>query len=389
MSADRAADALATTNTKLHFPESIIPSRNSDQTIVTDVTILKGTNFGPFPGTDAVAKDYNNWMEYVTCVKDFYESNLVVAVFKKQLYFRCHRAILAGTELLVWGGNKKAHLGDFSRWGKEKLTFVCQVCDFESENMQTLIIHCNTVHQMRDVPRTNCKCPYCPHVATLRTNLRKHIIGHGINLFKAQLPTEKCIKKKKTAKINEKNNKIQNNTPTMVKETMTPTIDITEMKNIPLAAAESITGAPESHNYKCKFCKKTFNRIKQLYGHMGSKHKINKYEYQQLPNNDDKQSSDNKPIHLSPWKRRRQRQKRMGIVDFKCSYCDKTFFTYQTRSRHIRSVHLGIKYFCSVCKKGFCRKDQSINHIRRKHPNKSKVYMIIKEKDTIISQILV
>uniref|UniRef100_T1IJN1 SET domain-containing protein n=1 Tax=Strigamia maritima TaxID=126957 RepID=T1IJN1_STRMM len=103
------------------FPESVIPSKYSNQVIVTDVLISRGTSFGPFPGNDASEKKFNNWMQYVTSVRDYCEANLIVAFFKEQLYFHCNKNIPAGTELVVWAGQKKRHLKDSSEWAKYKI----------------------------------------------------------------------------------------------------------------------------------------------------------------------------------------------------------------------------------------------------------------------------
>ena len=59
----------------------------------------------------------------------------------------------------------------------------------------------------------------------------------------------------------------------------------------------------------------------------------------------------------------------MDQYKIKCDLCNKTFTTIGNLNRH-RTLHTGNKtYFCSVCDKGFYRKEHLFGHMGRIHPS--------------------
>uniref|UniRef100_T1IJN0 C2H2-type domain-containing protein n=1 Tax=Strigamia maritima TaxID=126957 RepID=T1IJN0_STRMM len=262
----------------LLFPKSIIPSKFPERTIVTDVLILNGTSFGPYPGNDATEKKFNNWMQYVTSVTDFNEANLVVAFSKKQLYFHCNRTIPAGTELLVWAGEMKRHLQDSSKWINEtNLTFLCQNCDFNTRQIQLFVIHINSSHLMYKVPTTNCKCPHCPQIVMHKKNLRRHVLKHGINLNSN--PSEDDEEEEKILSKSETESEFDSESVSEFEfksVSLPKSVSDSDSSKMSIAKNKDTT---DVYVYNCKFCRKTFNRLPQLYGHMGAAHKLNKSQF--------------------------------------------------------------------------------------------------------------
>ena len=55
---------------------------------------------------------HSNWMRYVNCSRTEDEQNLIAYQYRGEIFYRAHKDIQAGSELLVWYGEQYAsHLG--------------------------------------------------------------------------------------------------------------------------------------------------------------------------------------------------------------------------------------------------------------------------------------
>ena len=52
---------------------------------------------------------------------------------------------------------------------------------------------------------------------------------------------------------------------------------------------------------------------------------------------------------------------------YPCKFCDKEFGHYSNRLKHIRAVHLGIKYKCELCTKKYSSLSALTVHIKVEH----------------------
>ena len=56
---------------------------------------------------------------------------------------------------------------------------------------------------------------------------------------------------------------------------------------------------------------------------------------------------------------------------FLCSTCHSSFTKRANLKRHIKSVHLNVRFICDVCKSEFKRKEYLTRHMRSAHPTPS------------------
>ena len=62
-----------------------------------------------------------------------------------------------------------------------------------------------------------------------------------------------------------------------------------------------------------------------------------------------------------------QQQEIVQEKTFPCKYCDKEFGHISNRIKHIRAVHLGVKYKCEICNKKYSSSQGLTSHIKADH----------------------
>lgn len=67
---------------------------------------MKDGKFSHF--VDGADESSGNWMRFVNCSRCEREQNLVSYQYKGEIFYRNYKDIMAGTELLVWYGDKYA-----------------------------------------------------------------------------------------------------------------------------------------------------------------------------------------------------------------------------------------------------------------------------------------
>ena len=52
---------------------------------------------------------------------------------------------------------------------------------------------------------------------------------------------------------------------------------------------------------------------------------------------------------------------------YDCNQCNKQFANQGNLTKHIKSVHEGVKYACNQCDQQFSQQSKAITHIQNKH----------------------
>ncbi|XP_069102059.1 histone-lysine N-methyltransferase PRDM9-like [Argopecten irradians] len=362
----------------LSVRESSIP--NAGLGVWSDHEILPRTRFGPYKGMetqdldkahstgyawqiyengrpshfiDAFDKVHSNWMRYVNCARTEEEQNMTAYQHQGQIYYRTHKVIRPGSELLVWYGEEYSdelgirrnedpmELKPFTVNGTITKIKHGILRHIQEKNLTNVMLwkerfskHSNYRH-IQDTYRREkpYKCDVCGKGFNQTQNLQTHIRTHtGEKPYKCDV----CGKGFSDSQT------YRNTSGHIQERNLTNVMSVTHIR--------THTGEKP---YKCDVCGKGFSVAHSLQTHIRI-HTGEKPYKCDVCGKGFSQAGDLQ-THL---------RTHTGEKPYKCDVCGKGFSQAGDLQKHLRT-HTGEKpYKCDVCGKGFSQTGHLQTHIR-------------------------